>query len=537
MSLRLGIDFGTTHTVVAVVDRGNYPVVSFHSNDGDSHLWYPSLAAARAGECRYGLAALAVAEQPGWEMLRSLKRLLANSPMHHAVTLGGTAWTVEELLTGYFRQLRIDLYQSSNLELQPDEALEVYVSVPANANSNQRFLTLDSFRRAGFNVLGLLNEPAAAGIEYAHRYGLRSNKARYIAVYDLGGGTFDVSVMSMQDRHHQVITTEGITQLGGDDFDQILLDLVSSQVPALKVDSACFDSTCFDSACFDSAQHQQHQQREQHKQQRYRLLEECRLKKESLHPNTKRISLDFSPFGYDPDLSVSTADFYARCTPLITATLEMLDAALNRAASSLGVDKQAIDALYVVGGGSALPAVGRVLREHYGKRVKRSLHAYATTAVGLAISADSNAGYSLQERFTRHFGVWREQEAGRAAIFDPIFPKDTLLPSPGEPPLVYVRRYQPVHNLGHFRYMESSHLDATGLPSGNLSPWGDVLFPFDPALGDVTDLHTIPVQHSAAASTQVIEERYACHWQGILEVTLTNQTSAYARTFSLNPAG
>src|SRR5207344_2452415 len=95
------------------------------------------------------------------------------------------------------------------------EALEVMLGVPANANSNQRFLTVEAFRLAGFSVLGVLNEPSAAAIEFGHRQHIVGR----IVVYDLGGGTFDVSLVELGTGEHAVLASEGISTLGGDDFD------------------------------------------------------------------------------------------------------------------------------------------------------------------------------------------------------------------------------------------------------------------------------------------------------------------------------
>src|SRR5438552_406233 len=117
-----------------------------------------------------------------------------------------------------------------------------------------------------------------------------------------------------------------------------------------------------------------------------------------------------------------------------------------------------IETLYVTGGGSELPAVARVLKETFGRAVRRSAYMRSATAIGLAISADSNSGYVLRDRFARHFGVWREADHGRAVVFDVLFPRGLELPRVGAAPLRVVRHYRPVHNIGHFRYAEAARI-------------------------------------------------------------------------------
>src|SRR5215831_12309889 len=102
--MRLGIDFGTTHTSVAAVDRGNYPVISFQTDSGDTQEWYPSVIASGGGRRMYGLEALAHANEPGWVCMRSFKRLLSTAAPESTVRLGAESIPLLDLCTEFLRQ-------------------------------------------------------------------------------------------------------------------------------------------------------------------------------------------------------------------------------------------------------------------------------------------------------------------------------------------------------------------------------------------------------------------------------------------------
>jgi molecular chaperone DnaK (HSP70) len=502
----LGIDFGTTRTVVASVDRGNYPIVSFHPEDGDTLEWYPSVAAARGSEIVFGFDAAQKQGEEGWDLLRSFKRRLGTIGPDERIEIGDHMLTALELLTGFLSALRRDLLAHSNLRVKRNEKLQATISVPANSNSNQRFITIEAFRRAGFEVRGMMNEPSASGIEYAHHLasGGGSSKRETLVVYDLGGGTFDSSVINLIERDHEVLTSEGIAKLGGDNFDIVLLDLALKAAGINEVSDAAL----------------------------VKLLEECRHKKEGLHPNTRRITIDLG-LGIEGagEVTVTVSDFYGECRPLIESTIEALEHVMEKSAREAGFDLRE-SAVYLVGGSSDLPLVTRLLREKYGKQVRRSPYPHAATAIGLAIAADTEAGYKLRERFTRHFGVWRELDDGRQIAFDPLFEKNTALPLKGEQPLERVRRYMPIHNIGHFRYLECSRVDQAGQPQGDLAPWDEILFPFDPALRGVDDLKDAPISH-ASDHKHVVEEVYSCDHNGIIEVEIKDAANGFSRRYKL----
>ena len=507
----LGIDYGTSRTVVAAVDRGNYPVVSFQTEIGDAQDWYPSLVAARGSEYLFGLAAAARQSESGWAVLRSFKRELQTLGPESIVALGDHSLGALDLLTGFLAQLRRDLVERSNLRLRRQEKLEAMISVPANANSNQRFMTLEAFRGAGFVVRGMINEPSAAGIEYAHHAlgAGAASRREYVVVYDLGAGTFDASVISIAERRHEVVSSEGIARLGGDDFDQLLLDLALNRAGVGEVAEP----------------------------QRFRLLEECREKKEGLHPNTRKIAIDLGrALEGAGEVIVNVNDFYERCRPLVEQTVEAVERVMQHSPAGAELDWSSVAAVYLVGGSSDLPVVARLLRERYGRQVRKSPYPHAATAIGLAIAADSEAGYSLRERFTRHFGVWREAEDGRAVMLDVLFEKDTLLPEKGQAKLTRSRLYQPVHNVGHFRYLECGRVDERGQPTGDITPWQAIHFPFDPGLQDESQLERIPIIR-AHLNGQLSEERYECDEHGIIEVNIINHSTQYCRGYRLRGKG
>ena len=482
--VRLGIDFGTTRTVVAAVDRGNYPLLSFESPDGAHVDWFPSLVAVRGSERLYGWQAWACQQDPQWTIIRSLKRVLQDAGPNTILELADQQVPLFQVLYEMASALRSFL---------PQDKLEVMLGVPANANTNQRFLTVEAFRSAGCDVIGLLNEPSAASIEFGHKNKLNG----VILVYDLGGGTFDASLVEVGEKTHRPLASEGIATLGGDDFDEILAEM----------------------ATINDARHGLSQA------EHFRLLEECRLRKEALNPNTRRIVVDLGAVreGWGT-VTVPAAEYYERCRPLVEETLHVVEDLLESQGSV------EIEALYVTGGGSELPVVSRILREHFGKRIRRSVHARSATALGLAIQADAQAGYVLREKFTRYFGVWREGNAGNCVIFDPLFQKGVALPGPGERALEIHRRYHPVHNIGHLRYIECTHLDDQGQPSGDVTIWDAIQFPFDPAL---QDSDSVDVALSPAAESQDIEETYSVDASGTVAVTIANLTSDYERVYRL----
>jgi hypothetical protein len=229
------------------------------------------------------------------------------------------------------------------------------------------------------------------------------------------------------------------------------------------------------------------------------------------------------------EVELTADEFFERCLPLIDQTVALLEEVL----SSSGVDLDDADALLLVGGGSQMPLVRRRLKSLVGARLKFSPHPFASTAVGLAIQADRALLRPVEERFSRHFGVWREAEGGARPVFDPIFDQETRLPRPGKK-IAVTRTYHPAHNIGHFRFEECATLDAEGNPTGHATPWCQILFPYDPGIPPNDPLVGRAVERDDRFARYAVCERYECDSRGLITVTLERTDPPLSRSFLLH---
>jgi molecular chaperone DnaK (HSP70) len=491
--MRLGIDFGTTRTVVAAVQDGRHPVASY-DEDGEYKEHVPGVAAVVDGQLIVGWdAARAIADGSAEHAIRSIKRVISSlAPDQPVPELPSI--TALELTTLFLRELRRVLVERSNLDLDPNELFETMVAVPASAPSRQRWLTLEAFRRSGFQPIGLVNEPTAAAIELAHLHlsdlsaGKRRSPKKYVVVYDLGGGTFDCSAVSLEGQRFDLIASEGLMTLGGDDFDALICELAGI-VPTPQA------------------------------------LERAREAKESLRPASKKLLLEDG----EDSVAIEVSELYARAQPMIDQTIRQVEQLFARLVER-GIDPEdprELGGVYLVGGGVAFPAVGRTLRERFGKKLQLAPQPFAATAVGLAIAADPAQRVIVREAITRHFGVWREADHGTDKVFDSLIGKNTDLP-------VVTRRYRPTHAVGHLRFLECGALDEAGQPIQDLVPCADIYFPYDPALDGrgEAELAAVPNDRRTVKGDE-IAETYTYSTDGTISVRIENVSRGYGRTFTI----
>lgn len=505
--MRLGIDFGTTRTVVAAVREGRYPVATFETETGFVEF-LPGFASFGPDGLLYGTEA----ERPELSSaLRSVKaRITGAMPDELIHELGSSRLSALQLTTDYLRYVRRMLEEHSNLGLAPREPLEAMIAVPAHASTRQRYLTIEAFQNAGFEVLGLVNEPTAGAVEYArHTLSALSQRSpkRYVIVYDLGGGTFDTAAVSLKERRFDLIGAEGVSALGGNDFDEIILRLA---LEYLGLEAADLSHS-----------------------RRLALLERCRIAKEGLSNSARRLYLDTSGLLEPEEVVLDVGPIYEAAAPLVARTLDAMRA-LFEGLHLHGIDPEnarELGAIYLVGGSVQFPAVQRALRAQFGRKIQLAPQPHASTAVGLAIAADEAAGIFVREAPTRHFGVWREGEGGREKVFDPIIEKRHGAKVDG--PLRIERAYRPAHAVGRLRFVECTDLDEQRTPRGEVTPWESILFPYDPTLQSEQNLLAHTERRGDHLVGEEIVETYEYAATGVIRVKIENRTRGYHRSYVL----
>ncbi|MFB6355384.1 MAG: Hsp70 family protein, partial [bacterium] len=210
----VGIDLGTTNSVVAVYEGGEAKVIQ--NAEGDTTT--PSVVAFNEdGERLVGAPAKRQAVTNNENTVASIKRHMGEE---HTVTLDGEDYSPEQISAFILQKLKQDAEDYLDQEVN-----DAVITVPAYFNDAQRQATKDAGEIAGLNVQRIINEPTAASMAY----GLDDEQERIVGVYDLGGGTFDISILEIGDGVIEVLSTHGDTELGGDDFDQEIIDWLADK--------------------------------------------------------------------------------------------------------------------------------------------------------------------------------------------------------------------------------------------------------------------------------------------------------------------
>ncbi len=372
----IGIDLGTTNSLVAIVGEDGQPRVL--SGEYDTGPLVPSVIAFDAdGKFdRVGVQADAFLAHHPDRTIYSVKRMMGRSApevaaelgmlpykVHHDVRPGGSAAVRIEVAGQRYTPPELSAFVLRELKHRAEVALgsevrQAVITVPAYFNDAQRQATKDAGRLAGLEVLRIVNEPTAAALAY----GLDKVTEGRIVVYDLGGGTFDVSILHMHQGLTEVLATAGDTRLGGDDIDQAMVKLVAGSLLDQGLDL-----------------------RGQPK-----LLQRLRkamiaIKTQLSERETATVRLDLQPLRQDPiELTWTRAEFETLIEPLIERTLLPCRQALRDA----NLQPADLDEVILVGGSTRIPLVRRKVSELFGQAPRGEIDPDQVVALGAAVQAD-----------------------------------------------------------------------------------------------------------------------------------------------------
>ncbi|PPA93197.1 molecular chaperone DnaK [Brevibacillus laterosporus] len=349
MSRVIGIDLGTTNSCVAVME-GSEPIVIANA---EGNRTTPSVVAFKNGERIVGETAKRQAITNADNTVISIKRWMGTN---HKETLEGKDYTPQEVSAMILQKLKADAEAYLG---QP--VTQAVITVPAYFNDSQRQATKDAGRIAGLEVLRIVNEPTAAALAY----GLEKNEDQTILVYDLGGGTFDVSILELSEGFFEVKATSGDNKLGGDDFDQVIMDYL---VAEFKKENG-----------IDLAQDRMAMQR----------LKDAaeKAKKDLSGVVTTTISLPFiTADASGPkhmEISLSRAKFEEISAGLVERTM----GPTRQALSDAGLSPNQIDRVLLVGGSTRIPAVQEAIKKFIGQDPHKGVNPDEVVALGAAVQA------------------------------------------------------------------------------------------------------------------------------------------------------
>ena len=355
MSKTIGIDLGTTNSVVAVMEGGKPTVIA----NAEGSRTTPSIVGfSKTGEKLVGQLAKRQAILNPDKTIASIKRHMGED---YKKNIDGKDYTPQEISAMILRKLADDA--SSYLG---EKVTSAVITVPAYFNDAQRQATKDAGKIAGLDVLRIVNEPTAAALAY----GLEKEKSEKVLVFDLGGGTFDVSILEIGDGVHEVLSTSGDTHLGGDDFDQKVMDWICEEFKKQEGIDLKND-----------------------KQAMQRVKEAAEKAKCELSSVVEtNINLPFITADANGpkhlDLSLTRAKFEDLCYDL----LERCKKPVEQAIKDAGISKSEIDEVVLVGGSTRIPAVQQLVKEYTGKEPNQSVNPDEVVAVGAAVQAGVLAG-------------------------------------------------------------------------------------------------------------------------------------------------
>ena len=355
MAKIIGIDLGTTNSCVSVIEGGEPVVIP----NAEGARTTPSVVAfSKDGERMVGNVAKRQAITNPEKTISSIKRHMGSD---YKVNIDGKAYTPQEISAIILQKLKADAEAYLG-----EKVTEAVITVPAYFTDSQRQATKDAGKIAGLDVKRIINEPTSAALAY----GLDNGMAQKVLVYDLGGGTFDVSVIDIGDNVIEVLATSGDNHLGGDDFDERIVNYLVEQFKISDGINLSKDVSAMQ-----------------------RLREEAeKAKKELSSSVTTNINLPFIAMSKDGphhiDITLSRQTFNELTADLVDRTITPVENALHDA----GLSKTDINMVLLVGGSTRIPAVQDKVKSLTGHEPSKTLNPDECVAIGASIQGGKLAG-------------------------------------------------------------------------------------------------------------------------------------------------
>ena len=354
MAKIIGIDLGTTNSAVAVLEGGEAKIIP----NPEGNRTTPSVVAFKNGEIQVGEVAKRQAVT-NMDTVSSIKRYMGED---YKVEANGKSYTPQEISAMILQYLK-----SYAEDYLGDKVTQAVITVPAYFNDAQRQATKDAGKIAGLEVERIVNEPTAAALAY----GLdKTEQEEKILVFDLGGGTFDVSILELGDGVFDVLSTAGDNHLGGDDFDNKIIDYL---VAEFKKENGIDLST--------------------DKMAMQRLKDAAEKAKKDLSGVTQtQISLPFITASNAGPLHMETSLSRAKFDELTADLVDRTKAPVRQALKDAGLGQNEIDQVILVGGSTRIPAVVEAVRKETGKEPNKSVNPDEVVAMGAAIQGGVISG-------------------------------------------------------------------------------------------------------------------------------------------------
>ena len=355
MSKIIGIDLGTTNSCVAVMEGGQPTVIA----NAEGARTTPSIVAfTKNGERIVGEPAKRQAVTNADNTIASIKRDMGTD---HGRTIDGKKYSPQQISAMILQKLKADAEQYLG-----EKVTEAVITVPAYFNDAQRQATKDAGKIAGLDVKRIINEPTAAALAY----GLDNEKEQKIMVYDLGGGTFDVSIIDIGDGVIEVLSTNGDTHLGGDDFDQAIINWMVQDFKNKEGVDLSGDKMAM---------------------QRLKEAAE-KAKKELSSSTTTNINLPFISAGADGPKHFDVDLTRAKFEELIHDLVERTAIPVQNAMKDAGLTNSDIGKVLLVGGSTRVPCVVEKVRQLTGQEPSKNLNPDECVAIGASIQGGKLAG-------------------------------------------------------------------------------------------------------------------------------------------------